>query len=61
MYNYMVTKIQNVKLQMQYWMNLLDLNKVHEQNQTMLQNSKLQMQPQALPVSDISLSKVIYQ
>ena len=37
------------------------LNKVHEQNQTMLQNFKLQMQPQAVSVSDLSLSKVIYQ
>ena len=46
-----------------------DLNKgqermvaqLYEQNQTMLQNPKLQMQPQALPVSDLSLSKVTSQ
>ena len=44
----------------------LDLNKAHEKmvtqlhgrNQTMLQNYKLKMQPQAVPVSDLSLSKV---
>ena len=34
---------------------------LHEQNQRMLQNSKLQMQSQAVPVSDISLSKVTSQ
>ena len=39
----------------------LHLNKVHQRNQTMLQNSKLQMQPQAVPVSDLSISKVTYQ
>ena len=40
----------------------LHLNKLHERNQTMynymvaqLQNFKLQMQPQAVPVSDFSL------
>ena len=41
--------------------NLLHLNKLHERNQTMLQHFKLQMQPQAVPVSDLSLSKVTYQ
>ena len=46
----------------------LHLNKLHERNQTMyndmvakLQNFKLQMQLQAMPVSHISLSKVTYQ
>ena len=33
----------------------LHLDKVHQQNQTMLQNSKLQMQPQAVPVSYFSI------
>ena len=33
----------------------LHLDKVHHQNQTMLQNSKLQIQPQAVPVSDFSI------
>ena len=61
MYNYIVTKIQNVKLQMQSMVNLLDLNKVHERNQTMLQNSKFQMQPQAVTVSDLYLSKITSQ
>ena len=56
-YNYIVAKLQNFKLQMQSMVNLLDLNKVHERNQTMLQNSKLQMQPQAVTVSDLSLYK----
>ena len=42
MYNYIVSKLQNVKLQMKYMVNLLDSNKVHERNQTMLQNYKLQ-------------------
>ena len=37
------------------------LNKVHEKNQKMLQNFKLQIQPQSVSVSDISLSKVTYQ
>ena len=55
MYNYIVAKIQNAKLQMQSMVNLLDLNKVHERNQTMLKNSKLQMQHQAVPVSDFSI------
>ena len=41
--------------------NLLHLNKLHERNQTMLQHFKLQMQPQEVPVSDFSLSKVTYQ
>ena len=40
---------------------LLDLNRLHQQNQTMLQNFKLQIQTQAVPVSDLSLSKVTYQ
>ena len=59
MYNYIFAK-----LQMQYMVNtlhernLLRLNKVHERNQTMLQNFKLQMQPQAVPVSGVSISKV---
>ena len=61
MYNYMVAKLQNVKLQMQSMVKFLDLNKVHERNQMMLQNSKLQMQPQSVPVSDLSLSKVTSQ
>ena len=38
----------------------LHRNKVHQRNQTMLQNFKLQMQSQAVPVSDLSLSKVTY-
>ena len=58
MYNFMVAKLLNVKLQMQYWVNILDLNKVHERNQTMIQNYNLQMQPQALPVSSVYISKV---
>ena len=33
----------------------LDLNKVHQNNQTMLRNFKLQMQPQAESVSDFSI------
>ena len=33
----------------------LHLDKVHQQNQTMLQNFRLQMQPQAVPVSDFSI------
>ena len=33
----------------------LHLDKVHYQNQIMLQNSKLQMQPQAVPVSYFSI------
>ena len=41
MYNYIVAKLQNDKLQMQSMVNLLDLNKIHERNQMMLQNSKL--------------------
>ena len=67
MNNYIITKLQIFKLQMQYMVNtlhernLLHLNKVHERNQTMLQNFKLQMQPQAVPVSDVSLYKVTYQ
>ena len=66
MYNY-IAKLQNFKLQMQYMVNtlhernLLRLNKVHERNQTILQNSKLQMQPQAVPVSDFFLFEVNYQ
>ena len=31
---------------------------LHERNQAMLKNPKLQMKPQAVPVSDLSLSKV---
>ena len=64
MYNYIVAKIQNFMLQIQYMVNtlhernILHLNKVHERNQKMLQNFKLQIQPQAVPVSYISLSKV---
>ena len=57
MYNYIVAKLQNVKLQMQSMVNLLDLNKIHERNQTMLQNYKLQMQHQAVTVFDLSLYK----
>ena len=34
---------------------------LHELNQKRVQNSKLQMQLQAVPVSDFSLSKVTYQ
>ena len=34
------------------------LNKVQDRNQSMLQIFKLQMQPQEVPVSDISCSKV---
>ena len=33
----------------------LHLDKVHHQNQTMLRNSKLQIQPQAVPVSNFSI------
>ena len=33
----------------------LHLDKVHQQNQTVLRNSKLQMQPQAMPVYDFSI------
>ena len=36
-------------------------NKLHQRNQTVLQNFKLQMQPQEVTVSDFSLSKVAYQ
>ena len=61
MYNYIVAKLQNVKLQMKYMVYLLHLNKLHEGNQTMLQNYKLQMQPQEVTVSDLSLSKVTSQ
>ena len=67
MYNYIVAKLQNFKLQMQYMVNtfhernILHINKVHERNQTMLQYFKLQMQPQAVTVSDFSISKVTYQ
>ena len=74
MYNYMVAKLQNFKLQMQNMVNklhernLLHLKKLHDRNQTMyncmfapLQNFKLQMQSQAVPASDLSLSKVTYQ
>ena len=70
----MVAKLQNFKLQMQYIVNklhernLLQLNKLHDRNQTMynymvapLQNFKFQMQPQEVPVSDLSLSKVTFQ
>ena len=65
--NYIFAKLQNFKLQMQYMINtlhernILHLNKVHERNQMTLQNFKLQMKPQAVPVSDFSLSKVTYQ
>ena len=38
-----------------------DLNKVHDRMVTQIQNFKLQMQPQSVPVSDISPSKVIPQ
>ena len=64
MYNYIFAKLQIFKLQMQYMVNtlhernLLRLNKVHERNQTMLQNFKLQMKPQAVPVSGVSISEV---
>ena len=34
---------------------------LHERNQKMLQNSKLQMQPQVVPVSDLYLYKVTSQ
>ena len=49
MHNSILVKLQNFKLQMQYMVNmlhdrnLLHLNKVHEGNQMMLQNVKLQM------------------
>ena len=33
----------------------LHLKKLHKRNQTMLQNLKLQMQPQEVPVSDFSI------
>ena len=62
MYTYIVAK-----LQMKYMVNtfhernILHINKVHERNQTMLQYFKLQMQPQAVTVSDFSISKVTYQ
>ena len=36
----------------------LHRNKVHQRYQKTLQNSKLQMQPQAVPVSDLSFYKV---
>ena len=39
----------------------LHRNEVHHLNQTMLQNFKLQMQPQAVPVHDFSLSEITYQ
>ena len=61
MYNYIAAKLQNVKLRMQYMVKFLDLNKVHERNQTILQNSKLQMQPQVVTVSNFSLYKVTSQ
>ena len=32
-----------------------DINKLHQRDQTVLRNSKLQMQPQAVPVSDFSI------
>ena len=38
----------------------LHYNKVNQRNQTMLQNFKLQIQPQAVPVSDFYISKVTY-
>ena len=38
----------------------LEPNKVHERMVDQLQNSKIQMRPQAVPVSVISLSKVTY-
>ena len=60
MYNYIVSKLQNVKLRMQYMVKFLDLKKVHDRNQTMLQNPKLQMQPQAVTVSHLSLYKVYF-
>ena len=58
MYNYIVAKLQNFKLQIKYMVNLLELNKVHERNQMMLKNSKLRILPQAVTVSDLSLSRV---
>ena len=39
----------------------LHRNKVNQQNQTILQNFKLQMQPQAVPVYDLFISKLTYQ
>ena len=36
-------------------LDALPQNKVHQQNQKMLRNFKLQMQPQAVPVSDFSI------
>ena len=39
----------------------LYLNKVHQRNQTMIQNFKPQIQPQEVPVSDFSISKFTYQ
>ena len=63
MYNYIVAKLQNFKLQIKYMVNtlhernLLHLNKLNELNQKMLKMFKLQMQAQAVLVSDIYLSK----
>ena len=63
-----ITKlIDELRESMHSYLNELrsHLNKAHERNQTMynsmvaqLQNLKIQMQPQAVPVSDLSLSKV---
>ena len=39
----------------------LYLNKVHQWNQTVLQNFKQQMQPQEVSVSDFSISNFTYQ
>ena len=41
MHTYFIAKLQNITLQMQSMVNSLHLNKVHERNQMMLQNSKL--------------------
>ena len=74
MYNYMVAKQQNFNLQIIYMVNklhernLLNLEKLHDRNKKCtilwsppLQNFKLQMQSQAVPVSDISLFNVTNQ
>ena len=66
MYNYIVVDLKYFNLQMQYMfnmlheINLLHLNKLHDWNQTMIQNFKLQMQRQAVLVSDLSIFKVTY-
>ena len=48
-----MTKIVN-NLRLDFDILRLNLNNVHKLNQKMLQNFKLQMQPQTVPVSDLS-------